>query len=186
MRKRDVLVIALLVLAVLAVPAGLIAYMAGNHASRQEEQRPYEGTTRELYEEHAELLTRAAEILWAHPEFFAQYRLEWEYDAPFPVYDIRRGIPVEHPFTEEEWEILTAVVQPQRVGSIWYYWRDAPCLTFSAHTTADDRAGLLYIRREDCDAQEVAQTLRYFLQHCERYEEIDVTDWVIRYLPRTE
>ena len=180
---KEALVVLLLVMLWMTYPVVSLIDGISQANVRQEQLMTisYAGTARELYEEHKELLNAAMENLWAHPEFFEQYRMEHENDASFPLYELRRGWEVEHPFTEDEWQVILELVGQRWFGSLWYYWGRAPVITCSVLTEEPERPTLLYIRRAEHSPADVRAELRYHLQFADRYEQIPETDWTIRY-----
>lgn len=181
MTRRETLALVLLILLGLATPAVLLTRGLLRGAAREERlaRIPYEGTARELYTEHAELLNDAAEILWAHPEFFERYRLEYENDAPFPLYELRLDEAVEHPFTEGEWQMLRQLAEQRWLGGIWYYWGKVPVITCSVSTEEPGMMTLTCIRSEGFTPSAVQRELDYQMQLKEWYEQIEETDWYV-------
>ena len=92
MKTAGLLIIAAIVVIVLAMNA-VVVFSAASYTPP--EPVIYEGSIQSFYAEHAALLNAAAEMLWAHPEFFDQHRLSGEFDSQFHIRDIlqdRRGI----------------------------------------------------------------------------------------------
>lgn len=183
MTMKEASTLVLLVLLWMTYPVVMLIEGMFQADVRQEQLKtiPYEGTARELYEEHEALLNAAVELLWAHPEFFEQYRMENENDASFPIYKLRCGWEVEHPFTEDEWQVILELVEQRWFGGLWYYWGRAPVITCSVLTEETERTTLLYIRSAEYSPADIQAELRYHLQFADRYEHIPETDWTIRY-----
>lgn len=185
MKKSETVVVVLLVTLVLAWPVLLIAsafgVVQGLVLIGQYETVPYAGTAKELYAQYEAQLNEAAEILWEHPEFFEHYRVPGEDDGRFPLYEIRRGKEVEHPFTEEEWQTLLALAEQRWLYDAWYYWGIVPAIDFGVRTEAEGYStSLWYIRRAELPEDDVRREMSYHLQIYEAYEWLNA-DWCVTY-----
>jgi len=185
MTRREALALILLILLGLTGPVVLLVRGMTQGAVRRAEWEayrriPYEGTARELFAEHGELLTDAAEILWAHPEWMERYRRENESDAAFPWSKLMRGEPVAHPFAEDEWQTLLRLSEQRWLLGLWYYWGRVPVISCSVFTEEPGMISLTYIRSEGFSKDAVQAELRYHMSLEEWYERIGETDWYIR------
>ena len=185
MTRREALALILLILLGLTGPVVLLVKGMTESAVRRaewetyEKRIPYAGTARELYEEHEALLNAAVEILWAHPEFFEQYRQENENDASFPLLELWYGKAVAHPFTEDEWQVLQRLAEQRWLSSLWYEWGRTPALSYNVETEEPGSMSLIYIRSEGVAPGVVQEVLRYQVQLDDWYERIGTTDWYI-------
>lgn len=182
MKKREVIVIALLIVAALSLPAFLLWNGMSDVAEREWFTRPYEGTLAAFQTEHIDALNEVVRIFAAHPEFPEQYA-SWSGAGVARVepWRILRGYPEHGMLSETEWAAvqrlfgmqgLLEVVWRPGVYSRPQGWLEIPVLDFSVRTTAEGWAGRLLWLPADAQPEETAQVLAMLE---EIYEEIVAT-----------
>ena len=180
MKTAGLLIIAAIVVIVLAANA-VVVFSAASYSPP--EPVIYEGSIQNFYAEHAALLNAAAEMLWAHPEFFDQHRLSGEFDSQFHIHDIlqdRRG--TNHTmFSDEEWLTIRRLFEATEMTGFCYYYGAPPELTFYLRTTQDGLTSLHYICTEGYMPGQVALELRYYRQFYARFEQLADPRWYAAY-----
>lgn len=171
-----VITVTLAVAGVLAVSVPLLTYTPP-------EPVVYEGTILGFYEENADLLNAAAEILWQHPEFFDQHRLLWEHDSQFLAREILEDTEgADHSmFTDAEWLTIRRLFEETEMTILYYYYGFPPELVFYLRTTQEGLVSLHYIRTEGYTPSQVVLELCYYGQHYARFEPLENTHWYIAY-----
>lgn len=147
----------------------------------------YEGTILGFYEENAELLNAAAEILWQHPEFFDQWRGgPNSEDSMFTDDHLRRNQFDHSMFTEAERQIICSLFDELGVDRLEYCYGSVPWVSLSLSTSADGFACLHYCRTERCSPGRLALEVRYHSQYHERFEKTTNPCWYAGYPKKYE
>ncbi len=141
----------------------------------------YEGSARALYAEHAETLNAAAEILWAHPEFFEQGRCPGENEGLIHNDQILKGSVDHSMLTDAEWQQVVTAVQESLITNIEYFYGEVPWVWLFAGTTEDGLISLWYCRTENFTDSQMARSLRYHVQGNDRVEMLDAPNWYVDY-----
>lgn len=147
----------------------------------------YEGSILGFYEENAELLNAAAEILWQHPEFFDQWRGGPNSDdSMFTVHHMRKDVFDHSMFTEAEWQIICSLFDELSVDRLEYYYGPVPWVSLSLNTASDGFACLHYCHAESCSPGRLALEVRYHSQYHERFEKTTNPCWYAGYPKKYE
>lgn len=143
----------------------------------------YEGTLLGFYDQHAELLNAAAEILWQHPTFFDQHRVPGEHGSNFLACDIleERWHTDHSMLTEAEWQTLRLLFETTEVTSIEYYDGGPPEVSFHLRTLEDELCSLHYICTEEYTDCQVLTALWYYGQFYSRFEQLTDPRWYAAY-----
>lgn len=184
MKRREALVIGLLIVLALCVPALILHGGMKDARDRAWRERPYEGTLADFQQEHIGLLNEAAEIFSAHPAFFEQY-FEWSGDATATIWrdEARLGQLRHGMLSEAEWDVVTQLFAEQRCTSVYYEaglyspslgWVEIPMFTFRVRTMED--AGSLLWLPEETRPEAAEQALR-ILRQDRRIEKTAYPNW---------
>lgn len=149
----------------------------------QRERVPYAGTIGELFAEQGALLTEAATLLWAHPEFFEPYREPEEFDAPFPMYDLLRGRTVQHPYTKDEWQTIMKMMEQPWMAGLWYHWGRVPLIACRVMTEESGGMMMYFVPGDLYSPEAIRNALHYHVQWGPWSEKVEGTDWTISPYP---
>ena len=187
MKRREVLVIALLVVLALSIPA-VILYSGMSDAQEQAWlERPYEGTLAEFHEEHIELLNEVAAIFRAHPEYGEQC-MSWRGAGIAFFYllgdrDVYSGHGVLTPAEGAAMQKLCGAVglhemtwQPG-LYSLESGWLDVPVLVFSVRTSAEGWNNVLIWLPEEACPEEAAQVLELLGEYYDGITKTAYPNW---------
>lgn len=155
--KREILVIALLVVLALCIPAGILWNGLSDAAERAWRERPYEGTLAEFQEEHIALLNEAAEIILRHTDWYEAILAEWA-DEFWMDRSSFAGESRE-PYTEAEWAVLQRAFDEQMCTKVTISWWHVLHLDFSVRTTQEGYTSLRYVPEESADTEGFAALL---------------------------
>lgn len=184
MKVAGVCIIMIIVVLVLAGPAAILVPLL---TYTPPEPAVYEGSILDFYEENADLLNEAAEILWQHPEFFDQWRGgPNSNDSMFTVYHMRKDVFEHSMFTEAEWQIICSLFDELSVDRLEYYYGPVPWVALSVNTAADGFACLHYCHAESCSPGRLALEVRYHSQYHERFEQTTNPRWYTGYPKKYE
>lgn len=178
MKAAAICIILVIVVLVLAGPAAILVSLL---TYVPPEPAVYEGSILDFYEENTDLLNAAAEILWAHPEFFDQRRIKGEYDSMCRAEEVLGNALNHSMFTDSQWQTIRRVFERTEVFWIEYYYGGPPELTFRLRTTQDELASLHYICTEGYTPSQVAMELRYYKQFYARFEQLADPRWYAAY-----
>lgn len=143
---------------------------------------PNEGNARALYAEHAETLNAAADILWAHPEFFEQVRWPGEYSVSIQGYEILEDQVDHSTLTDAEWQQVVTAVQESFITEIEYLYYEVPWVWLFAGTTEDGLISLGYCRTENFTDSQMERSFQFLVQGNDRVEMLDAPNWYVDYL----
>ncbi|MBR3765097.1 MAG: hypothetical protein IKK57_11195 [Clostridia bacterium] len=180
--KREILVIALLVVLALCIPAGILWNGLSDAQERVWLECPYEGTLVEFQQEHIALLNEAAAVFWTHPEYGEQC-MSWR-GVGIAVFDLLgdrdwysgHGVltVTEGAALQKLYGVAGLYKVTWRPGlySIKSGWLDIPVLVICVRTTAEGWDNLLIWLPEETDPEAAAQVLE-LLGEC--YDDITKT-----------
>ena len=169
MKRREGIVIVLLIAAALCIPAWILYGGMSDAAEREWLERPYEGSLADFHREHIALLDEAVQIFTAHPEILDPY-YEWSGAAVAHVSLLgdRDGYVPGHLLTEAERAAVQRVCGLPGCHELVFRpglyvrgrgWLDCPVLIFSVRTTQDGWGGTLIRLPEDVRPETAAQVL---------------------------
>ena len=159
--KREIAVIALLVVLALSIPALILYGGLSDRAEREWLERPWEGMLAEFQQEHIGLLNEAVQILWRHQEYFMGQMDVW--DEEWSIYRESFRGEWRGPFDEAEWAVLQQVFGEQMCSAAIISWWHVPHIELIIPTTEDGRGRLFHIPA-GCDAEDfdaLLASLRY-------------------------
>ena len=178
MKAAGCCIVIVIVLLVLAGTAAVIVPVLGKNPPW--EQLPYEGSALDFYGENAELLNPAAELLWAHPEFFDQRRIQGEYDSLLWAGEML-GAGADHSmFTDEEWATIRQLSDTTEIFGLYYYYGSPPMLEFILNASQPPES-LLYIRTQGYTSGQISLALQYYGQIYDRLEATAYPHWYVGY-----
>lgn len=187
MKRREVIVIALLIVAALCIPAWILYGGMSDAAEREWLERPYEGTLADFHREHIGLLDEAVQVFTAHPEIFDSY-FEWSGAdaAHVSLLGDRAGYAPGHLLPEAEREAVQRVYGLKGCHELVYRpglymrgqgWLDCPVLIFSVRTTREGWDGRLIWLPEDAQPEAAAQALALLGELYESIEKTAYPNW---------
>lgn len=183
-RRHIMKATALCIIVIIAglVLAGVAAVMVPVLTCMPPEPAVYEGSILGFYEENADLLNTAAEILWQYPEFFEQWRGGPDSDdSMFTDYHLRREQFDHSMFSEGEWQMICRLFDELGVERLEYCYGSVPWVSLSLNTSADGFACLHYCHAESCSPGRLALEVKYHAQYHERFEKTTNPRWYAGY-----